>query len=684
MADREPNRSKAQKWGRFSKTASFWVLIFLVPLVLIQFMGSRERPAEELSYSEFRQQLADENIKEVSFIEGREILGELHAAIQRDGNAVDRFRTRLPVRDSETLLAELEAAEGLEIQAQPAERDWSAIFWSILPWVVILGFWIFIFRQMQAGGNKAFQFGKSKARLLTGDTPKVTFDDVAGAAEAKYELQEIVEFLKDPKRFSRLGGRIPKGALLVGPPGTGKTLLARAVAGEAGRPFFSMSGSDFVEMFVGVGASRVRDLFEQGKSHAPCIIFIDEIDAVGRHRGAGLGGGHDEREQTLNQLLVEMDGFEANDGVILVAATNRPDVLDPALLRPGRFDRQIVVDSPDVNGREGILRVHLKKIPLSDDVEVGVLARGTPGMSGADLANLVNEGALLAARKGHDKVYMADLEEAKDKVMLGAERKSMVLSENERRLTAYHEAGHAVIALRLPGLDPLHKVTIIPRGRALGITASLPEEDRHSYPRDYLFARLVMLFGGRVAEEMIFGPEKVTTGAGNDIERATQMARRMVSNFGMSEAVGPMAIGDSEQEVFLGRDIGQRRQVSEQTAQLVDSETKRFLDEAYEQARSILQDNTELLESLAAALLERETLDREEIALIVQGKPLPPPPKRDVAPAPAPPPDAKPVPGGVRGGLGDLSPSPSPARWGAPPSGDTLGAPPDHPPHVER
>ena len=683
MADREPNRSKTQKWGRFSKTASFWVLIFLVPLVLIQFMGSRERPAEELSYSEFRQQLAAENVEEVSFIEGREVLGELRSAIQRDGSAIDRFRTRLPVRDSEALVGELEEA-GVEISARPAERDWSAVFWSILPWVVILGFWIFIFRQMQAGGNKAFQFGKSKARLLTGDTPKVTFDDVAGAEEAKYELQEIVEFLKDPKRFSRLGGRIPKGALLVGPPGTGKTLLARAVAGEAGRPFFSMSGSDFVEMFVGVGASRVRDLFEQGKSHAPCIIFIDEIDAVGRHRGAGLGGGHDEREQTLNQLLVEMDGFEANDGVILVAATNRPDVLDPALLRPGRFDRQIVVDSPDVNGREGILRVHLKKIPLADDVEVGVLARGTPGMSGADLANLVNEGALLAARKGHDKVYMADLEESKDKVMLGAERKSMVLSENERRLTAYHEAGHAVIALRLPGLDPLHKVTIIPRGRALGITASLPEEDRHSYPRDYLFARLVMLFGGRVAEEMIFGAEKVTTGAGNDIERATQMARRMVSNFGMSEAVGPMAIGDSEQEVFLGRDLGQRRQVSEQTAQLVDSETKRFLDEAYEQARTILQDNTELLESLAAALLERETLDREEIALVVAGKPLPPPPKRDVVPAPAPPADAKPASGGVRGGLGDLSPSPSPARWSAPPSQDALGALPDRPPHVER
>jgi cell division protease FtsH len=480
-----------------------------------------------------------------------------------------------------------------------------------------------MFRQMQAGGSKAFQFGKSKARLLTGDTPKVTFADVAGADEAKYELQEIIEFLKDPQKFSRLGGRLPKGVLLIGPPGTGKTLLARAVAGEAGRPFFSMSGSDFVEMFVGVGASRVRDLFEQGKAHAPCIIFIDEIDAVGRHRGAGLGGGHDEREQTLNQLLVEMDGFESNDGVILLAATNRPDVLDPALLRPGRFDRQVVVDAPDVRGREGILRVHVKKVPLADNVELTKIARGTPGMSGADLANLVNEAALLAARRGRDKVFMEDLEDAKDKVMLGAERKSLVLSEKERELTAYHEAGHAVVALRTPGLDPVHKITIVPRGRALGITASLPEEDRHSYSKDYLLSNLAMLYGGRAAEELIFGPEKITTGAGNDIERATAMARRMVTQFGMSDVIGPMAVGDAEQEVFLGRELVQRREISERTSENVDDEIKRILDEAFIRARKTLQENRVLLEKISEALLERETLDREDVDLLAAGLPLP-------------------------------------------------------------
>jgi cell division protease FtsH len=621
MSDRPTNGRKPQRFGRFSRNASLWVLIFLVPLVLLQLMGKQERTVEELDYTSFSQELERGNVQSAELVEGKTIEGQLRAPIE--GQQALHFRTALPVWHSEALLERLEEA-GVTVSARPADRDWWAIFIGFLPWMLIILIWIFIFRQLQAGGNRAFQFGKSKAKLLSGDTPKVTFADVAGADEAKYELQEIVEFLKDPKKFSRLGGRIPKGALLVGPPGTGKTLLARAVAGEAGRPFFSMSGSDFVEMFVGVGASRVRDLFEQGKAQAPCIIFIDEIDAVGRHRGAGLGGGHDEREQTLNQLLVEMDGFEANDGVILIAATNRPDVLDPALLRPGRFDRQIVVDSPDVRGREGILRVHLAKVPVSEDVEVSVLARGTPGMSGADLANLVNEGALLAARKGHDKVYMIDLEEAKDKVMLGAERKSMVLSEGERRLTAYHEAGHAVVALRLPGLDPVHKVAIIPRGRALGITASLPEEDRHSYSRDYLFARLVMLFGGRVAEAMIFGPDKVTTGAGNDIERATQMARRMVTQFGMSEAIGPMAIGDSEQEVFLGRDLGQRRQVSERTAQLVDSEVKRLLDEAYHRAEEILMENRELMEAISLALLERETLDREEIDLLAAGGELPP------------------------------------------------------------
>jgi cell division protease FtsH len=535
---------------------------------------------------------------------------------------VREFSTMLPIKDSEQALAELRQ-QNVQIRAAPPRQNWLLYVFQALPWLLIIGFWIFMLRQMQAGGSKAFQFGKSKARLLTGDTPKVTFADVAGCDEAKDELQEIIEFLKDPQKFSRLGGRLPKGVLLVGPPGTGKTLLARAVAGEANRPFFSMSGSDFVEMFVGVGASRVRDLFEQGKAHAPCIIFIDEIDAVGRHRGAGLGGGHDEREQTLNQLLVEMDGFESNEGVILLAATNRPDVLDPALLRPGRFDRQVVVDAPDVKGREGILRVHLRKIPLATEVEVKRLAKATPGMSGADLANLVNEAALLAARRGRDKVYMDDLEDAKDKVMLGAERRSMVLSEAERKLTAYHEAGHAVVALRTPGLDPVHKVTIVPRGRALGLTASLPEEDRHSYSRDYLIATLAMLYGGRAAEEMIFGAEKITTGAGNDIERSTALARRMVTSFGMSDVIGPMSVGDAEQEVFLGRELVQRRGVSENVAQRVDAEIKRLLDEAYARAMRTLEENRNLLTVIAEALLERETLDREEIELLIAGEPLP-------------------------------------------------------------
>jgi cell division protease FtsH len=658
MADRDTKGPQQNRWGRFSKTASFWILLFLISIVLLQLVDNRAPQYEQLDFTQFSAELARGNVAKVTVVEGTQVEGELRAAIAgAQGAEIQRFRTRLPVRDSYEIVQRMEQA-GVTIDARSADRDWMATFIGFLPWLLLFAIWIFIFRQMQSSGSKAFQFGKSKARLLNSESPKVTFNDVAGADEAKYELQEIVEFLKDPKKFSRLGGRIPKGALLVGPPGTGKTLLARAVAGEAGRPFFSMSGSDFVEMFVGVGASRVRDLFEQGKSHAPCIIFIDEIDAVGRHRGAGLGGGHDEREQTLNQLLVEMDGFEANDGVILLAATNRPDVLDPALLRPGRFDRQVVVDAPDVKGREGILRVHLAKVPAADDVDVSTLARGTPGMSGADLQNLVNEGALLAARKGHDKVYMLDLEEAKDKVMLGAERKSMVLSDFEKKLTAYHEAGHAVVALRLPGLDPVHKVTIIPRGRALGITASLPEEDRHSYSKDYLFARLVMLFGGRVAEEMIFGAEKVTTGAGNDIERATQMARRMVTQFGMSEAVGCMAVGDSEQEVFLGRDLGQRRSVSEQTARLVDSEVKRLLDEAYVQAGEILVGHRDLLEAIALALLERETLDREEVELLAAGKPLRPVRARtaptSVVSAPT---QAASSEGGKSPGMGDLSPS---------------------------
>jgi cell division protease FtsH len=626
----EPNKRPedgpgASRMSQRLRTVSFWLLMILIPIAIMQFMSGARAESEELSYSEFVAQLRAENIQKVTIREGLKVEGELKRAVQSDGEEVTRFRTLLPAEASQELLDDLGAA-GVEITAEEPANNWVNLLISVLPWVLIIGLWFFFFRQMQAGGSRAFSFGKSKARLLTGDTPQVTFADVAGCDEAKEELEEIIEFLKDPAKFGRLGGRLPKGALLVGPPGTGKTLLARAVAGEAGRPFFSMSGSDFVEMFVGVGASRVRDLFEQGKAHAPCIIFIDEIDAVGRHRGAGLGGGHDEREQTLNQLLVEMDGFESNDGVILLAATNRPDVLDPALLRPGRFDRQIVVDSPDVNGREGILRVHTRDIPLAPDVELSVLAKGTPGLSGADLENIVNEAALLAARKDKDRVYMEDLETAKDKVMLGAERKSMVISDEERRVTAFHEAGHAVIALRVPGLDPLHKVTIVPRGRALGITASLPEEDRHNYTKDWLQGQLVMLFGGRVAEQMVFGDGKITTGAGNDIERATGIARRMVTQFGMSEAVGPMAVGEAEHEIFLGRELSQRRDVSEQTAQLVDHEIKAILDGAYQSAKEVLEGNRQLLDAIAAALLERETLDADDIRLLEEGKPLPPVP----------------------------------------------------------
>jgi cell division protease FtsH len=611
------------RWARLSKTASFWVFLVLMSILAVQFVRGSEEAATEFTYTEFREQLRADNIHEVTVIEGRAIEGQLRAPVVRDGGETVEFTTMLPGDIDEALLSEMEDKEVL-ISAEAETTGWGTFLLGALPWLLFIAFWIWIFRTMQGGGNKAFQFGRSKAKLISPDTPKVTFADVAGADEAKDELQEIIEFLKDPQRFSRLGGRLPKGVLLVGPPGTGKTLLAKAVAGEAGRPFFQMSGSDFVEMFVGVGASRVRDLFEQGKAHAPCIIFIDEIDAVGRHRGAGLGGGHDEREQTLNALLVEMDGFEANEGVILLAATNRPDVLDPALLRPGRFDRQVVVDSPDVKGREGILRVHAKKLPLADDVELSVLARGTPGLSGADLANVCNEAALLAAREGAERVAMDHFDRAKDKVMLGTERRSLVLTEAERKLTAYHEAGHAVIGLRLPGLDPVHKVTIVPRGRALGITASLPEADRHSYTKEWLEGQLVMLFGGRVAEEMIFGPEKITTGAGNDIDRATQMARRMVTSFGMSDVIGLVSVGDAEHEVFLGRELVQRRSVSEHTARQVDEEVKRFVDLAHDRARELLDQHRELLESIAAALLERETLDRNEIELLAEGEPLPP------------------------------------------------------------
>ncbi|HWA56072.1 MAG TPA: ATP-dependent zinc metalloprotease FtsH [Gemmatimonadales bacterium] len=610
-------------WRSLSKNLALWVLVALVAMALFQLMNSQRNSMQEFTYSAFKQQLAAGNVKNVVVYDGKQLEGEFLTAVVQDNRKAKNFTVLLPIKDSESLLAELERS-GVPISAKEPKIGVANFLIAALPWIVIIGLWVFLLRQLQAGGSRAFSFGKSKAKLLSGDTPKLTFADVAGADEAKVELQEIIEFLKDPQKFTRLGGRLPKGALLVGPPGTGKTLLAKAVAGEAGRPFFSMSGSDFVEMFVGVGASRVRDLFEQGKANAPCIIFIDEIDAVGRHRGAGLGGGHDEREQTLNQLLVEMDGFESNDGVILIAATNRPDVLDPALLRPGRFDRQIVVDAPDVRGREGILRVHTRKIPLAADVVLETIAKGTPGMAGADLANLVNEAALLAARRNKTLVDMQDFEDAKDKVMLGVERKSLVLSEDERRLTAYHEAGHTVVSMKTPGSDPIHKVTIVPRGRALGLMMSLPEKDRYGQTKEWLIGRLAIAFGGRVAEELIFGPSKVTTGAGSDIEQATAIARRMVTQFGMSDKIGMMAVGDREQEIFLGREFGQRREVSERTAEIVDDEVKRFLDEAHEKARKLLSDNRELLERIASALLERETIDREDIDLLAQGKSLPP------------------------------------------------------------
>ena len=644
---------------RLSKTLSFWLLVILVPVAILQLSNSRAEPTAELDYSAYRQQLDSNNIARVTIQDGSVIHGTFKQPVDIRDRAIRAFSTRLPVKDSEAAIDALEA-RGVHIKAQGARPSFGTFLLNYLPLLLLFGFWIFLFRQMQAGGAKAFSFGKSKAKLLTGDTPKVTFADVAGCDEAKVELQEIIEFLKDPQKFTRLGGRLPKGALLVGPPGTGKTLLAKAVAGEAGRPFFSMSGSDFVEMFVGVGASRVRDLFEQGKSQAPCIIFIDEIDAVGRHRGAGLGGGHDEREQTLNQLLVEMDGFESNDGVILIAATNRPDVLDPALLRPGRFDRQIVVDAPDLRGREGILRVHLRNKPIAEDVEITSLARGTPGMAGADLANLVNEGALLAARRNHDRIYMADLEEAKDKVLLGAERKSLVMKDEERRLTAYHEAGHAVCAMMVKGNDPLHKVTIVPRGRALGVAFTLPEDDRVSVTREQIEARLVMAYGGRVAEELIFGRDRVTTGAASDIQMATQIARKYVTQWGLSDAIGPVLVGDNEQEVFLGNQIMSRREISEQTHQLVDAEVKRVIDSAYALATRVLSENIELLHWVAASLLERETLTREDIEVLRRGDRLPPrPPPPPLASTPTtvplphqPKPTAPPLIGG---------PEPSPA-----------------------
>jgi cell division protease FtsH len=659
MPPLKPEKPRREfSWAKLSKTVSFWILLVLIPVVLLQLLGAKD-PERKITWSQFLDELDAGNIEAVTVQGGKTVVGKFRQSVNVENKPTIRFSAQALDKVGDATIAEMRA-KNVAMNGEDARPSITAWLLNFLPWLILIGFYLFFFRQMQAGGNKAFSFGKSKAKLLTGDTPKVTFADVAGADEAKQELQEIIEFLRDPQRFTRLGGRLPKGALLVGPPGTGKTLLARAVAGEAARPFFQMSGSDFVEMFVGGGASRVRDLFEQGKAHAPCIIFIDEIDAVGRHRGAGLGGGHDEREQTLNQLLVEMDGFESNDGVILIAATNRPDVLDPALLRPGRFDRQIVVDAPDLRGREGILKVHLRNKPIAEDVNVTTLARGTPGMAGADLANLVNEAALLAVRRNHDKIFMMDLEDAKDKVMLGAERKSMVMREEERRLTAYHEGGHAICAIKVLGNDPLHKVTIVPRGRALGLAFTLPEHDRVSVTRQQIEAMLVMSFGGRVAEELVFGRDRVTTGASSDIQKATELARLYVTQWGLSDVVGPIQVGSNEQELFLGRDIQHRQEISQQTAELVDKEVRRVIQEAYDRATHTLTENLPLLHSVAAALLERETLTREDIDMLARGEALPPrtpgappAPKSPVTPATVIEPKRNP---GLLGG-----PEPSPA-----------------------
>ena len=589
-----------------SKQIALWLVLALVLFGIFSVFNKQYRREPEIIFSEFMGGVERGDVREV-VIQGHHIQGKY-----KNG---EQFRTFEP--DDPDLVKSLRA-KGVKIAAKPDDESpwYLVLLLNWLPMLLLIGVWIFFMRQMQVGGGKAMSFGKSRAKLLTENQHRVTFSDVAGVDEAKDDLQEIIAFLKEPKKFTRLGGRIPKGCLLVGAPGTGKTLLARAIAGEAGVPFFSISGSDFVEMFVGVGASRVRDLFIQGKKKAPCIIFIDEIDAVGRHRGAGLGGGHDEREQTLNQLLVEMDGFESNEGVILIAATNRPDVLDPALLRPGRFDRHVVVPRPDIRGREGILQVHTRKVPLSTDVDVSVLARSTPGFTGADLENLVNEAALLAARNDKDKVDMLDLELAKDKVMMGAERRSMIISDEEKRTTAYHEAGHALVAKLLPGADPIHKVTIIPRGMALGLTQQLPMDEKHTYPREYLLNNLVILFGGRVAEELVL--EQTTTGAGNDIEKATDLAHRMVCEWGMSEKLGPMTFGNKEEEIFLGRDFTQKVDYSKSTAVEIDAEVRRLIQESYHRAKHLLKTNLGLLHKVAENLLEKEVLDGSEIDAIVR------------------------------------------------------------------
>jgi cell division protease FtsH len=601
--------------SNFGRNLALWVIIALLLVVLFNLFqpGVNHTNSTQIAYSDFITEVNGGRVRDV-VIQGRTVSGQLN-----DGRT---FQTYTP---EDPALVKTLTDKNVRVIAKPEDSDVNPLLHYLLSWfpmLLLIGVWVFFMRQMQSGGGRAMGFGKSRARMLTEKQGRVTFEDVAGIDEAKGELQEIVEFLKDPQKFQRLGGKIPKGVLLVGPPGTGKTLLARAIAGEANVPFFTISGSDFVEMFVGVGASRVRDMFEQGKKNAPCIIFIDEIDAVGRHRGAGLGGGNDEREQTLNQMLVEMDGFESNEGVILIAATNRPDVLDPALLRPGRFDRQVVVPNPDVNGREKILRVHMRKVPLASDVDPKVIARGTPGFSGADLANLVNEGALLAARLGKRVVAMAEFEAAKDKVMMGAERRSLVMSEAEKRMTAYHEAGHALCAMHEPECDPVHKATIIPRGRALGLVMSLPEGDRYSKSKSKLLSELTMAMGGRAAEEIIFGPDKVSNGASGDIKMATDQARRMITEWGMSDKLGMIAYGDNSQEVFLGHSVTQNKNVSEATAREIDGEIKDIIDRAYNKARRLLTENVEELHRLARGLLEHETLSGDEIRTVLRGEPV--------------------------------------------------------------
>jgi len=601
--------------NKYGKNLALWIVIGVLLVALFNLFQNKGSSGNysSLAFSDFLSEVESGRINEVT-IQGNTIKGHFN-----DGRA---FSTYTP---NDPGIVDRLRSGNVRISAAPKEEGMSGLLGILISWfpmLLFIGVWIFFMRQMQGGGGKAMGFGKSKAKLLTEKLGRVTFDDVAGIDEAKTELEEIVEFLKDPQKFQRLGGKIPKGCLLVGPPGTGKTLLARAIAGEANVPFFTISGSDFVEMFVGVGASRVRDMFEQGKKNAPCIIFIDEIDAVGRHRGAGLGGGNDEREQTLNQLLVEMDGFEANEGVILIAATNRPDVLDPALLRPGRFDRQVVVPNPDILGRERILKVHMRKVPLAPDVEARTIARGTPGFSGADLANLVNEAALLAARKGKRVVFMSEFEEAKDKVMMGSERRSMVMTDEEKRLTAYHEAGHAVVALHCEDSDPIHKATIIPRGRALGMVMRLPEGDRISLSKAKIFADLRVACGGRIAEEMIFGETKITTGASSDIKMVSDMSRRMITEWGMSDKLGFLAYGADQQEVFLGHSVTQTKNLSDATAKTIDEETRRIIDEAYTDASNILNENKDQLETVAKGLLEYETLSGDEIASLIDGNTL--------------------------------------------------------------